>query len=94
MSDKAIGEFYLEELSPGDSFEVSICSCDCKTNHLRYILTTDFKKSGTRMCVCLNTGEIRWIKDNEIVNKVDLYEIVGADSTIQKIGKKENEKNT
>jgi len=90
-NNKSLGEHYLEELISGDSFEESVCSCDCKTNRLRFILTTDFKRNGTKMCVCLNTGEIRWLADNAIVNKIDLYEISQEDSTIQIIQKRDKD---
>ena len=43
---------YLEELSTGDCFEL---------NGSYYIVTTDFKKNGYKLCLDLKTGYGKWL---------------------------------
>jgi hypothetical protein len=55
---------YLEELNPGDSMEL---------NNEYYIVTSDFKNDGSKMCVSLKTGFCRYLKPDAIVNSLPLY---------------------
>jgi hypothetical protein len=55
---------YLEELVPGDCFE---------NKGIYYVLSSDFKSDGSRLCLSLQNGFIKWIKSNEIVNLSDLF---------------------
>lgn len=59
---------YLEEIKSGDLFLY---------NSIRYIVTTDYKKSKTgsvkRMCVNVQNGSMNWIDDDAIISGLDLY---------------------
>lgn len=55
---------YLEELSTGDCFEL-------KGSY--YIVTTDFKKSGQKLCLELKTGCGKWLKPDENVEHIDIF---------------------
>jgi hypothetical protein len=55
---------YLEELSPGDCF-------DLDKNY--YIITSDFKKDGKKLCINLKTGFSNWIKPDETVDNIDIF---------------------
>lgn len=55
---------YIEELSNGDSFILD-------GNY--YIITSDFKKNGYRLCVDLKTGSGRWINPSENIDNVDIF---------------------
>lgn len=55
---------YLEELGVGDCFGLS-------GNY--YIVTSDFKKDGKKLCVNLKTGLLNWIKPDETVNNIDIF---------------------
>jgi hypothetical protein len=57
---------YLEELIPGDCFESEIGS---------FIVTTDFKKDGNRLCINLKTGISRWLESNYLVEKLDIFKL-------------------
>jgi hypothetical protein len=57
---------YLEELSPGDSFELE---------ENNYILLFDYKKNGDRYCAMLTNGSTRWLKSNTIVEICPIYKL-------------------
>lgn len=55
---------YIEELSHGECFRYE--------NSL-YILTSDFKNNGTKLCYNLNTGFPAWLKDDFMVDICPIY---------------------
>ena len=55
---------YIEELKFGDTFE---------HNNTIFVLSTDFKSNGQKMCVCLMDGSCQWLEGNTIVSKIELY---------------------
>jgi len=55
---------YLEEISSGDCFGLS---------GKYFILTTDFKKNGDRLAVCLSDGSSKWIKSNDMIDSIDVF---------------------
>ena len=57
-------EKFIEELISGDCFEI---------NNTRFILTSDFKKNGDRLCVDINNGNMRWLKSNDHIQHISLY---------------------
>ncbi|HUU87223.1 MAG TPA: hypothetical protein VMX17_05675 [Candidatus Glassbacteria bacterium] len=57
---------YLEELIPGECFTF-------EKNH--YIKLGDYKKSGERCCVSLNTGTTRWLQENIMVDLEPIYSL-------------------
>jgi hypothetical protein len=57
---------YLEEIIIGDCFIF---------NNSKYILTTDFKKSGQRMCIGLNDGKISWLDSNSLIDPIDIFTV-------------------
>lgn len=57
---------YIEELVPGDIF--------VSENHL-FILTIDFKKNGSRLCVSLINGQPKWMNSDSIVHTEQLYKL-------------------
>lgn len=57
-------ENYLEMLENGDSFSL---------DNSIYIVSCDFKKDGSRLCLSIKTGNTRWYPGNTIVKKNQLY---------------------
>jgi hypothetical protein len=55
---------YLEELETGDSFEL---------NGDYYIVTTDFKKNGQKLCIDLTSGVGQWLKPEDSIETIDLF---------------------
>lgn len=55
---------YIEELSPGDCFELS---------NKYYLLSKDFKKDGKKLCLSLIDGFSNWFSQETIVNQIDLF---------------------
>lgn len=55
---------YLEELKIGECFS---------SNNNNFILTTDFKKNGQRLCVDLSDGSTKWIANDNVVNIIDIF---------------------
>lgn len=55
---------YLEELEPGMLFSF---------NSQYWILTSDFKNNGSRMCVSVTNGFPSWISSNSSVEQIDGY---------------------
>lgn len=54
---------YIEELSFGDSFLLS---------EKVFVITSDSKKNGSRLCIDLKSGHTRWIDPDTIVTKISL----------------------
>lgn len=57
---------YLEELKPGNTFE---------NNNNKYILTIDYKKDGSKLCINLIDGSSRWMKSNSMVTELPIYSL-------------------
>lgn len=55
---------FIEELDNGD--------CFASSGEL-FIVTTDYKKDGSRSSVNLNSGASRWFKADTIVNKISIF---------------------
>jgi hypothetical protein len=55
---------YLEELGLGDCFSLA-------NNY--YVVTSDFKKDGKKLCINLKTGFSNWIKPDETVENIDIF---------------------
>lgn len=55
---------YIEELAPGDCFTF---------NNNKYLLTSDFKSSGTRLSYSLNNGSPKWFEANTMVSQEPIY---------------------
>jgi hypothetical protein len=75
---------YLEELKSGDCFEY---------NSSYYILSSDFKNNGSRMCLSLVDGFTKWLKGDCIVNLTDIFTL-DKDTNIIAIRKREKDDNT
>lgn len=73
---------YLEELNSGDGILL---------NSEYYVISSDFKNDGSRMCISLKTGFCRYIKADTIVSHVPLYAL-DSDSNIIPIKRVEKEK--
>lgn len=63
---------YIEELSPGDSFI---------SDNNNYLLTSDFKRNGSRLCYDLKSGNPKWFDANAVVDIEPIY-ILDKDNTI------------
>ena len=57
-------EKFIEELVPGDIFELE---------NQNFVITSDFKKNGERLCVNLNNGNVRWFNSDSHVIHINLY---------------------
>lgn len=57
---------YLEEIDSGNCFIY---------NGSYFIVTTDFKKNGDKLVVCLSNGQSHWMKPNNMVNVIDVFTI-------------------
>lgn len=55
---------YLEEISIGDCFIF---------NDTYFLVTTDFKKDGSRLCINLNNGYPKWMKPDSSVEIIDIF---------------------
>lgn len=55
---------YLEELNIGECFN---------SDNNNFIITTDFKKNGQRLCVNLSTGFTKWIDNDLMINSIDIF---------------------
>jgi hypothetical protein len=74
---------YIEEICFGDCFIY---------NNIKYILTTDFKNDGKRMCISLVDGTIKWINSNEMIDIIDIFTF-DKDSNIIAIKERKKEEN-
>lgn len=57
---------YLEELNIGDTFYYQ--------NNM-YLLTSDFKANGHRLCYSLNDGSPLWLSNQTIIENLLLYSL-------------------
>lgn len=57
---------YLEELSVGECFQI-------KQSH--WLLTSDFKSNGKKLCYDLSTGYPQWMDGNTIVEISPIYSL-------------------
>lgn len=64
---------YIEDLSPGDTFEYK--------NSI-YVLTTDFKKNSDKMCVNLKTGSSIWLSGSTLTDISPVYTLDSNNSII------------
>ena len=55
---------YIEELIVGDSFSYQ--------SHM-FLLTSDFKSNGDRLCYSLSNGLPHWFSDQTIVENAPIY---------------------
>ena len=55
---------YLEELNTGDC---------CLINGDYFIVTTDFKKNGHKLCINLKSGQGNLIQPDERVEEIDIF---------------------
>lgn len=71
---------YLEELELGDTFSLE---------DKLYILTSDFKSNGQRLCYSLSDGYASWFKNQTIIDHTPIYILDKDNNTIPvKITKK------
>jgi len=63
---------YLEELLIGDCYTHS---------GKQYIITTDYKKNGSRLCICLIDGTTYWAPSDLMIDPIDIF-TVDKDSNI------------
>lgn len=55
---------FIEELSNGDCFDLS---------GSMFLITSDRKKDGSRLCISLKDGNSRWLKSDCMVSKISLF---------------------
>jgi hypothetical protein len=55
---------YIEELIAGQTFN--------KDGHI-FILTTDYKKDGSKLAVSMENGSMRWLKPNDIISLAPIF---------------------
>lgn len=55
---------YLEEIATGESFSF---------DQSNYIVSSDYKRNGDRMCVNLKTGFCKWLSANTVVDACPIY---------------------
>lgn len=55
---------YLEELDCGECFEF---------DNSYFILTHDFKKNGSRLCVKLDSGSLQWLYPDSMIKNTDIF---------------------
>lgn len=63
---------YLEELLIGDCYQHNEC---------QYVVTTDYKQNGSRLCVSLVDGTTKWMVSDLMVEQIDIF-TVDKDSNI------------
>lgn len=73
---------YLEELLIGDCYQHS---------GKAYVVTTDYKQNGSRLCVCLIDGTTHWMASDLIIDPIDLF-TVDKDANIVAIKERQKEK--
>jgi len=57
---------YAEELNSGDCFVYE---------NVKYLLTSDFRKNGSRLAYSLSNGFPLWIQSNAIVENLQIYHL-------------------
>jgi hypothetical protein len=55
---------FVEELTAGDCFQLM---------EDIFILTSDFKKDGSRLCINLRDGLSRWVKADTITTRIGIF---------------------
>jgi hypothetical protein len=65
---------YLEELSPGVLF--------CYGSEY-WILTSDFKRNGSRMCIAIKNGFPSWLASDISVEEIDGYTIDNSSNLVK-----------
>lgn len=63
---------YIEEIHSGECFI---------HNDIYYLLTSDFKKNGQRLCYSLIDGSPKWFDSNMIINTEPIY-ILDKDNNV------------
>jgi len=72
---------YIEELSCGETF---------KFNDNFWLLTSDFKSNGKKLCYNMQNGNAKWFNGNDMVDFIPLYSL-DSDNNIIPIKKYDNE---
>lgn len=72
---------YIEELNNGDSFIY---------NDIKFLLTSDFKKDGSKLAYSLDNGNAKWFSPSDIVEKIQIY-TMDESNTILPIKETKNE---
>lgn len=75
---------YIEELKCGDTFSYK---------EEKFVVTTDFKKNGSRLCTNLADGTQRWLEPSEIIGKFSVYYIDNDNNIIPLKKDSDDEKN-
>ena len=55
---------YIEELNSGDCFNY---------DNKSYLITSDFKKDNSKLCINLESGFPKWFLPEIIVKKIEIY---------------------
>lgn len=55
---------FIEELDHGDCFQYS---------NTIYVLTSDSRSNGNKLCIDLKTGNSRWLQSDTIINKIQIF---------------------
>ncbi len=72
----------------------SVNSGNCVShNNKYYILTSDFKKNGERLCISMNDGIPRWLESNATVDVIQLFHTDKENNIIPFIETKKDEIN-
>lgn len=64
---------YLEELNLGDTFSLK---------GQMFVLTSDFKNNGSKLCYSLINGQPLWLNDQTIVEHTPIYILDKENNTI------------
>lgn len=73
---------YLEELTIGECFS---------NNGSNFILTTDFRRNGQKLCINLKDGFLKWLNGDTLVEQIDIFTFDKDNNVIaMKERKKEN----
>lgn len=64
---------YIEELSPGDCFTM---------DNNTFILTSDFKSNGNKLCYSLMNGFPKWFSSQDVVTVSELYTLDDNNNTV------------
>lgn len=75
---------YLETVSGGDTFTYK---------DDMYVSTSDFKKNGSRLCVNLKDGSMRWLDPSVLITKNPIYSMDNNSDIIPVKPEEKNEKN-
>lgn len=64
---------YIEELIAGDTFEIE---------NKFFLLTSDFKKNGSRLAFSLQDGSAKWFNSQAIVESLPVYRLDNDNNTV------------